>query len=636
MHEDYEYVKSLEKEVDELESEKADFSNIYDLLLEECVSKDVTCLYLHSLSDLNAYAELQCLYLYKVKECECLAQKLSKQTESVNKEVHNKLLKSFAKLENHLISLELALQQCKEQMKNNSVCKENGSNVFRKEREQYHEIQDLKAQMQDKNIAIKYKISDMEMVGLLRDVHQVIQDTKASETKKIECLRSGKEELSNMSICLHRPLYSLEIVQLILFIVDSGCTKHMTGNLKLLCNFVEKFLEVAFRKSTCFVRDLQGNDLLTEWRCRKRNGTLFGRRAREQCSQLLSLSIIMLGLKQLQPPNAIFRYRSNLFISTHGKDGWDVTVLEGGPWLICKSPIILKKWSMDTRFLKEELTHIPIGVKLHDVPIQVFEENGNMEMKPDFKNMTICEYLEYEAAKGRRLWDDVRSRRSPTHYDETDFNSFHRNKSNTFYYPYSHYLPTPPVQPYPKNYLVSTMDSIWEQDDNSEEDQEEDNDDGDTFDMWDITVEDVERIRKFFNVPNEIDEIVQPLIPEPIHTTLPNDDYIPPATKLILGELLEEFGDEILNVATIDEETDFNPTKDLEELERLLAMRPQSNFTEIQIGTLYLLEGCDARMLNKLQESIPNRSSQMLYRMLKLPEMVDVAQRSRLGAWLRA
>ncbi|GKE58036.1 hypothetical protein Tco_1497221 [Tanacetum coccineum] len=36
----------------------------------------------------------------------------------------------------------------------NSVCKENGSNVFRKEREQYHKIQDLKAQMQDKNIAI--------------------------------------------------------------------------------------------------------------------------------------------------------------------------------------------------------------------------------------------------------------------------------------------------------------------------------------------------------------------------------------------------------------------------------------------------------------------------------------------------
>ncbi|GJV55550.1 retrovirus-related pol polyprotein from transposon TNT 1-94 [Tanacetum coccineum] len=148
---------SLEKELDELESEKADFSNIYDLLLEECVSKDVTCSYLHSLSDLNAHTELKCMYLHKVKECECLAQKLSKQTESVNKEVHNNLLKSFAKLEKHSISLELSLQHCKEQMKNNPVCKENASNVFRKEREQYHEIQDLKAQMLDKNMNLPQK-----------------------------------------------------------------------------------------------------------------------------------------------------------------------------------------------------------------------------------------------------------------------------------------------------------------------------------------------------------------------------------------------------------------------------------------------------------------------------------------------
>ncbi|GKC18506.1 retrovirus-related pol polyprotein from transposon TNT 1-94 [Tanacetum coccineum] len=173
MNDDLEYVNSLEKELDELESEKADFSNIYDLLLEECVSKDVTCSYLHSMSHLNANTELQCMYLHKVKECECLAIKLSKQTESVNKEVHNNLLKSFSKLEKHSISLELSLQHCKEQMKNNPVCKENGSNVFRKEREQYHEIQDLKAQMQDKNLVI---------------------------------------------------------------------IEHMTGNLKLLCNFVEKFL----------------------------------------------------------------------------------------------------------------------------------------------------------------------------------------------------------------------------------------------------------------------------------------------------------------------------------------------------------------------------------------------------------
>ncbi|GJU36766.1 retrovirus-related pol polyprotein from transposon TNT 1-94 [Tanacetum coccineum] len=85
----------------------------------------------------------------------------------------------------------------------------------------------------------------------------------------------------------HRPLILLQIVQLILFIVDSGCTKHMTGNLKLLCNFdgeitgylfilemiicsihdygdlIQGNVDLSNGKSTCFVRDLQGNDLLT-------------------------------------------------------------------------------------------------------------------------------------------------------------------------------------------------------------------------------------------------------------------------------------------------------------------------------------------------------------------------------------
>nr|GEY39103.1 retrotransposon protein, putative, unclassified [Tanacetum cinerariifolium] len=68
-----------------------------------------------------------------------------------------------------------------------------------------------------------------------------------------------------------------KLVEIILFIVDSRCSKHMTGNLKLLTNFVEKFLDsVKFGndqiapilgygdlKSTCYIRDLKGNDLLT-------------------------------------------------------------------------------------------------------------------------------------------------------------------------------------------------------------------------------------------------------------------------------------------------------------------------------------------------------------------------------------
>ncbi|GJX08727.1 hypothetical protein Tco_0196659 [Tanacetum coccineum] len=136
MYADLKYVESLEKDIDELESDKQDLSNMYDLLLQECVSKDVMCSYLHSLSDLDAHTESQCFYLHKFKEYECLAQKLSKQTETVSKEVHNKLLKSFAKLEQHSISLKLASQQCQDQMKNDTVCKEKASTVFLEEREQ--------------------------------------------------------------------------------------------------------------------------------------------------------------------------------------------------------------------------------------------------------------------------------------------------------------------------------------------------------------------------------------------------------------------------------------------------------------------------------------------------------------------
>ncbi|GJZ12475.1 hypothetical protein Tco_0547705 [Tanacetum coccineum] len=92
IHANLTYVESLENEIDELESDKAKFSNMYDILLQECVSNDVMCSYLHSLSDLDAHSELQCLYLHKVKECECIAQKLLKQTKSVSKEVYTELL----------------------------------------------------------------------------------------------------------------------------------------------------------------------------------------------------------------------------------------------------------------------------------------------------------------------------------------------------------------------------------------------------------------------------------------------------------------------------------------------------------------------------------------------------------------
>nr|GFC14355.1 integrase, catalytic region, zinc finger, CCHC-type, peptidase aspartic, catalytic [Tanacetum cinerariifolium] len=145
----------------------------------------------------------------------------------------------------------------------------------------------------------KCVLHDKHVMCILKSVAKSLKETVASES-------------NNRPRNFTRKIYE-RLVAIVIFIVDSGCSKHMTGNLKLLINFVEKFLgmvkigndqiapilgygdlvqgavtikrvyyveglnhnlfsvgqfcdadlEVAFRKSTCFTRDLKGNDLLT-------------------------------------------------------------------------------------------------------------------------------------------------------------------------------------------------------------------------------------------------------------------------------------------------------------------------------------------------------------------------------------
>ncbi|GJX06229.1 retrovirus-related pol polyprotein from transposon TNT 1-94 [Tanacetum coccineum] len=87
---------------------------------------------------------------------------------------------------------------------------------------------------------------------------KVIPTTSVSRPR----LKSNQLEDRVMSNNSQRKKQEVKDHQIILFIVDSGCSKNMIGNLKLLSNFVEKFL-VAFQKSTSYIHDLKGNDLLT-------------------------------------------------------------------------------------------------------------------------------------------------------------------------------------------------------------------------------------------------------------------------------------------------------------------------------------------------------------------------------------
>nr|GEY92977.1 hypothetical protein [Tanacetum cinerariifolium] len=146
---DLRYFNSLELEVDslrsQLETQKTYFLNEINRLSKEYYYADHMNAILGVYTELDKVTNLQCDYLELLEKYEFLAKELSKS---------KTMSKSFEAVQKHAINLEIDLQQCKEKMTNDKSFKVNQSKEFCKEHEQYIEIQDLKAQLQDKGIVI--------------------------------------------------------------------------------------------------------------------------------------------------------------------------------------------------------------------------------------------------------------------------------------------------------------------------------------------------------------------------------------------------------------------------------------------------------------------------------------------------
>ncbi|GKE61106.1 integrase, catalytic region, zinc finger, CCHC-type containing protein, partial [Tanacetum coccineum] len=110
-----------------------------------------------------------------------------------------------------------------------------------------------------------------------------IMPSKSVNKKKVEDHpRNNKSNLKHMNHVDSSISYKRTVVHIVLWYLDSGCSKHMTGNRARLMNFVKKFigtvkfgndhfgaiidLEVAFRKHSCYVRTEDGVDLLKGFR----------------------------------------------------------------------------------------------------------------------------------------------------------------------------------------------------------------------------------------------------------------------------------------------------------------------------------------------------------------------------------
>ncbi|GJT14848.1 hypothetical protein Tco_0873554 [Tanacetum coccineum] len=130
-------------------------------------------------------------------------------------------------------------------------------------------------------------------------------------------------------------------------------------------------------------------------------------------------------------------------------------------------------------------------------------------------------------------------------------------------------------------------------------------DEGDIDVGWDITVEDVERLRQFLTptihtLPNLehvvqpymslgtvhdkekivrekeydydiplYDGLMQPLTPQTVHITPPDDDYVAPATSPTLVKQLNEFGEECSDITRVAKKANCNLVNDVKELSNI-------------------------------------------------------------------
>ncbi|GJT48240.1 retrovirus-related pol polyprotein from transposon TNT 1-94 [Tanacetum coccineum] len=107
----------------------------------------------------------------------------------------------------------------------------------------------MKDKVMHNNSQVKFKKTEVEDHYRISSISNktksvtTCNDSLKSRTSNVNavCATCGKCVFnSTHDACVSKFLN--DIMPLILFIVDSGFTKHMTGNLKLLCNFVENYL----------------------------------------------------------------------------------------------------------------------------------------------------------------------------------------------------------------------------------------------------------------------------------------------------------------------------------------------------------------------------------------------------------
>nr|GEV48703.1 hypothetical protein [Tanacetum cinerariifolium] len=262
MHADLKYVESLEKEIDELKSDKAEFSNMYDMIFLERTSINV---------------------FRKEREQNIEIQDLKAQLQDKNiaiSELKKLIEKDKGKsVETKFDKPSVVRQPNAQRIPKPSVLVLENPNVMRSSAAPHKKKGASKSTTQKPQSYYRMLYEKTSKAWKWWIAQQYPPGYKWVPKIKMQWAPKAKNEImqKRVSFAIDNASRITNIVQLILFIIDSGCTKHMTGNLKLLCNFVEKFLGTVRFGNDQFVPILgygdlvqrnitinRGNDLLTD------------------------------------------------------------------------------------------------------------------------------------------------------------------------------------------------------------------------------------------------------------------------------------------------------------------------------------------------------------------------------------
>nr|GFB50520.1 integrase, catalytic region, zinc finger, CCHC-type, peptidase aspartic, catalytic [Tanacetum cinerariifolium] len=302
---DLRYFNSLELEVDsltsQLETQRTQFLNEINRLSREYYYADhmhaILCVY----TELDEVTNLQCDYLELLQKCECLETELSKNKmmsksfESVQKHAINLELELQQCKEKIKNDMSFKLNKLKDFYKERVILTTSVNRPQLKsnpqgDRVMHNNSQGKKQEVEDPRRSVRLSknktsvtacndslnaktlnvksvfamfdkcvLHDKHDMCVLKSIAKPIKRTVASELNKKprNFTRKIYEHVSKTcswwypkftpSGYIWKPKSKKEninpnLVKIVLFIVDSGCSKHMTGNLKLLINFVDKFL----------------------------------------------------------------------------------------------------------------------------------------------------------------------------------------------------------------------------------------------------------------------------------------------------------------------------------------------------------------------------------------------------------